>query len=207
MSGATSDVAFSPAVKAQQAKRGSRPGYARLEAKGGWPRAVTPDLAGFIAARDSAYLATASAKGQPYVQHRGGAPGFLKLLDPTTLAFADLEGNRQYITLGNLAENDRAQLFLMDYANQRRVKIWGRARVVEDDAALLDRLAEGGARPARAILFAIEAWDVNCPKHIVPRYSEAEIAPAIAALERRIVDLEAELAACRAAAGADSASG
>jgi len=198
----TSDVAFSPAVKRQQEARGSRNKYARLEARGGFRRTIDNDLAGFIARRDSFYLATASADGQPYVQHRGGAPGFLKVLDPETLAFADLAGNEQYVSIGNLGENDRVQLFLMDYANRRRIKLWGTARVIEDDAALLARLTDdGAAAPERAIVIQVGAWDVNCPRHIEPRFSEAELAPAIGKLHQRITELEAEVAALRGDAG------
>ncbi len=195
-----SDVAFTPAVKAAQARNGSRAAYARMEEKRGWQNAVTPELAQFIAERDSFYIATASADGQPYIQHRGGPKGFLKVLDDRTLGFADFAGNRQYISLGNLSENDRAQLFLMDYAGRRRIKIWGRARVVEDDPALLDRLVDPGyeARPERAFVFEVEAWDVNCPQHITPRYTEAEITPVIARLQRHVAELETELASLRA---------
>jgi predicted pyridoxine 5'-phosphate oxidase superfamily flavin-nucleotide-binding protein len=202
MSSHVSDVAFTPAVKAAQEARGSRAGYARMERKGGWESRVTAELAAFLAERDSCYLASASAEGQPYVQHRGGPKGFLKVLDERRLAFADFGGNRQYITLGNLSENDRAFLFLMDYANQRRVKVWGRARVVEDDAALLARLVDPGypGRPERAIVFEVEAWDVNCPQHITRRYAEDDVAAAIAKLQARIEALEAELAALRAGA-------
>lgn len=132
MSAPASDVAFTPAVKAEQTRRGSRHGYARMEEKGGWSATITPDLAAFIAARDSFYLSTASADGQPYTQHRGGPPGFVKVLDERTLAFADFRGNRQYITAGNLSENPRAFIFLMDYPNRSRVKMWGRAKVVEN---------------------------------------------------------------------------
>ncbi|MCH8188261.1 MAG: pyridoxamine 5'-phosphate oxidase family protein [Proteobacteria bacterium] len=190
-----SDVAFTQAVKAEQERRGSRAGYAKMEQKGGWHDRVTPDLAAFIAERDSFYLATASAEGQPYAQHRGGPPGFLKVLDERTLAFADFRGNRQYITAGNLAENSHAFIFLMDYANRRRIKIWGRARIVEDDAALLETLAEpnGAGRPEHAVVFDIEAWDVNCPQHITPRFSDAERGAEMARLRERIAGLEAEL--------------
>jgi predicted pyridoxine 5'-phosphate oxidase superfamily flavin-nucleotide-binding protein len=190
-----SDVAFTPAVKAAQARRGSREGYARMEQKGGWQAAVDAELAAFIAERDSFYLATASADGQPYIQHRGGPPGFLKVLDERTLGFADFRGNRQYITLGNLSENDKATIFLMDYANRRRIKIWGRARVVEDDPALVERLLVAGyrARPERAVRLDIEAWDVNCPQHIPRRYGAAEMTAVIESLRRRIDELEAEL--------------
>jgi predicted pyridoxine 5'-phosphate oxidase superfamily flavin-nucleotide-binding protein len=190
-----SDVAFSPSVKAVQMRRGSRAGYARMEERGGWSDRITPELAAFIAARDSFYLGTASADGQPYIQHRGGPKGFLRVLDDRTLGIADYRGNRQYITTGNLAENDRAFLFLMDYANRRRVKIWGRARVVEDDPALLERLMPEGAagRPEQAILITLEAWDVNCPQHITRRFDEAEVEQLVAPLRQRIAELEARL--------------
>lgn len=192
----TSDIAFTPAVKAAQERLGSRDGYARMEEKGGWRDRVSEDLAAFISQRDSFYLATASAEGQPYIQHRGGPPGFLAVLDDKTLAFADFSGNRQYISTGNLSENDRAYIFLMDYPNRRRIKIWGTARVVEDDPALLEKLMAPGyeARPERAILFTIEAWDMNCPQHITPRYNDDEILGLIAPLKARIAELEAQLA-------------
>ncbi len=194
-----SDIAFTPAVKAVQERKGSRKGYARMEAKGGWQRAVTDDLAAFIAERDSFYLGTASADGQPYIQHRGGPKGLLKVVDEKTLAFADFKGNRQYITAGNLSENDKAYIFLMDYANRRRIKIWGRARVVVDDPELLERLADAGykAVPEQAVVFEIEAWDVNCPQHITPRLTEREVASLVGPLQARIGDLEAQVAALR----------
>ena len=162
---------FTPAVRAEQACRGSREAYERRAAKGGFPDALSAEAMRFIGERDSAYLATASAAGQPYVQHRGGPPGFLRVLDERTVAFADYAGNRQYISVGNLAENDRAFLFLMDYAAARRLKLWGRARVVAGDAALLARLA-GGEDSRHAIVFSVLAWDWNCSRHIprlVPR--------------------------------------
>lgn len=189
-----SDIAFTPSVKAEQEKRGSRRGYAKMAEKNDWGDAVTKDLHAFLAERDSFYLATASRDGQPYVQHRGGPKGFLKVLDERTLGIADFAGNKQYITIGNLAENSRAYLFLMDYANQRRVKIWGTAKIVEDDPELLARLTPEGyrARPERAILFTIAAWDVNCPQHIVPRYDEATVRRATAKLGERVALLEAE---------------
>jgi len=182
-----SDVAFTPAVKAAQERLGSRKNYARMEHGRGWARTITPDLTAFIAERDSFYIGTASADGQPYIQHRGGKPGFLKTLDEHTLAFADFIGNRQYVSMGNLSENDRAFIFLMDYPNRRRIKIWGRAEFVEDDADLLKRLADTDydGRPERAFVFHVEAWDVNCPQHITPRFTQAEIEPAIRELERR----------------------
>jgi len=195
----TTEVAFTPAVKAVQERLGSRRQYARLEARGGWRDRVTPDLAAFLATRDSFYLATASRDGRPYIQHRGGPKGFLKPLDEQRLGFADFAGNRQYITLGNLSENDRVAVFLMDYANRQRIKIWGRATAVEDDPALLERLSDPGyaAPPQRAVVIAIEAWDANCPQHILRRYTEEEIAPAVAGLQARIEQLEAELAALK----------
>jgi hypothetical protein len=196
MTAKVSDLAFTPAVKAWQARLGSRAGYARMAEKKDWQDKVTPELAAFLAERDSFYIATANAEGRPYIQHRGGPAGFLKVLDDRRLAFADFGGNRQYITAGNLSENDRAAIFLMDYANRRRIKLWGRARVVEDDAELLERLVEPEykAKPERAVVFEIEAWDVNCPQHITPRYTEGQIAPAIAKLQARIDELEAEVA-------------
>lgn len=191
-----SDVAFTPAVKAQQERLGSRHGYARMEEKGGWSDQITPDLEEFLARRDSFYFGTANADGQPYIQHRGGFPGFLKVVDERTLAFADYSGNRQYISVGNLTENDKAFIFLMDYPNQRRIKIWGRARFVEDDEALLDRLLdpEYRGRPERAIVFEVEAWDVNCPQHIRQRFTEEDIAPVLEKAKARIQELEAQLA-------------
>ncbi len=194
----TSDVAFTDTVKAIQERKGSRKGYARMEDKGGWSDRVTDDLAAFIAARDSFYLATANADGQPYIQHRGGKPGFLKVLDGKTLAFADFAGNRQYVTQGNLEDNPKAFIFLMDYANRRRVKIWGTARVVEDDAALIQNLTDADytdGTPERAVVFEIAAWDVNCPQHIMPRFTEADIARAVQPLHDRIRELESQLAA------------
>jgi len=197
----TTDVAFTPAVKAQQSRRGSRAAYARLEERGGWSATITDDLAAFIADRESFYLATANAAGQPYIQHRGGPRGFLRVLDDRTLGFADFRGNRQYITAGNLAENDRAFIFLMDYENRQRIKVWGRARVVDDDAGLLARLAPAGyrAKPEQAILFAVEAWDANCPQHIPQLVAAADVARTVEGLQARIAALEEELAMARRA--------
>ena len=153
-----SDIAFTPAVKAIQARKGSRPRYERVE-RGGWQTRVTADLAEFLAGLDMFYLGTASAEGQPYIQYRGGPPGFLKVIDDTTLGFADFSGNRQYVTLGNLSENPRAFIFLMNYAASQRVKLWGEARVVEDDPVLLERLRDRAypGKVERAILFRLEA--------------------------------------------------
>jgi predicted pyridoxine 5'-phosphate oxidase superfamily flavin-nucleotide-binding protein len=200
----SSDVAFTPAVKAFQEKRGSRAAYARMEAKGGWRTTVTPDLAGFLAQVRSFYLATASAEGQPYVQHRGGPPGFLRVIDEGTLGFADFKGNRQYITTGNLAENAKAFIFIMGYAQRRRVKLWGRARVVEGDAALLARLWPEGyeARPEQVILFEIEAWDTNCPQHIPQLFAAEDVANTVLQFQARIKELEAEVAALKGKQGA-----
>jgi predicted pyridoxine 5'-phosphate oxidase superfamily flavin-nucleotide-binding protein len=195
-----SDVAFTPAVKAVQERKGSRAHYRRMEDKGGWRTALSPDLLAFLAERDSAYLATANAAGQPYIQHRGGPKGFIRALDEHTLGFADFAGNRQYITSGNLAENDQAYLFLMDYAHRRRVKIWGRARVVENDPELLARLMPEGykARPEQAILFTVEAWDTNCPQHIPQKIDAADVTAALDRMQTRIAELEAENARLRA---------
>ena len=190
----SSDVAFSDTVKRIQSERGSRASYARRETDGGaFATSISPEVAGFIAERDSAYLATANAAGQPYVQHRGGPPGFIHVLDERTLAFADFAGNKQYITTGNLAENERAFLFLMDYANQDRLKFWGRARVVRGDAALEARLSPPGynARIEQVIVFDVEAWDMNCPQHIPRLVHAVDAEREIAKLRARIAELEA----------------
>lgn len=191
---ASTDIAFSAAVKSIQERRGSRDTYARLEQNGGWDTKIDSVLAKFITGMRSFYLATASKDGQPYVQHRGGPPGVLRVIDETTLAFADFAGNRQYITTGNLAENPRAMLFLMDYQQRRRVKIWGQARVVENDPELIARLFPEGykARPEAAILFTVEAWDANCPQHIPQMLFVEDVAAAIEQLTARIASLEAE---------------
>ncbi len=198
----SSDIAFTPAVKAVQASRHSRAMYARMEARGGFRTAIDDDLAAFLREVDTAYLATASAGGQPYAQHRGGPKGFIRVVDERTLGFADFAGNRQYVSTGNLAENDRAFLFLMDYAHRRRVKLWGVARV-EGDPALIGRLMPAGyaARPEQAILFRVEAWDVNCPQHIPQKIDAAQVEAALDGLRGRIAALEAENAALRAACG------
>ena len=192
----TSDIVFTPAVKSIQARLGSRDSYHRMEEGIGWSSLVSSDLSQFIGERDSFYLATASADGQPYIQHRGGQPGFLRVLDESTLAFADFTGNRQYISAGNLSENNQVSLFLMDYPNRRRIKIWGRARVIEDDKLLLEAVTDEayGAKPERAIAIKVEAWDINCPQHITPRYSESELTARLNALHERIAELEAEIA-------------
>ena len=199
----SSDVAFTPAVKAVQARKGSRQAYARMEERGGWQTRITPDLAEFIAAQTSMFLATANAQGQPYIQHRGGPAGFLHVLDDKTIAFADFAGNRQYITQGNLADNPKAQLFLIDYVNRRRIKIWGVARIVEGDADLTTKLMpqDYKARPEHVILFTISAWDSNCPQHIPQRFEAADVAAAINERDQRIAALEDEIKRLRAGAG------
>jgi len=196
----SSDVAFTEAVKAVQARRHSRSMFAKLEARGGFQTGITPDLAGFLEGVDTAYLATANAAGQPYAQHRGGPKGFIRIVDEATLGFADYAGNRQYVTTGNLSENDRAFLFLMDYAHRRRVKLWGRARAVEGDNALLARVMplDYPARPEQVILFRVEAWDVNCPQHIPRKLDAADVAGALQSLEGQLAAAEAENARLRA---------
>jgi predicted pyridoxine 5'-phosphate oxidase superfamily flavin-nucleotide-binding protein len=195
----SSDVAFTPAVKEIQTRKGSRNAYARVEENGGWRTEIDENLSAFLADANSLYFATASASGQPYIQHRGGPKGFIKILDKNTLAFADYSGNRQYITQGNLSENPKANIFLMDYAHRRRVKIWGEARVVDDDPALLKSLMPQGykARPEQVILFKVAAWDTNCPQHIPQKFDAADVAAALAARDARIAELEAELAALK----------
>jgi hypothetical protein len=195
----SSDVAFTPAVKAIQTRKGSRDGYAHVEQRGGWRTGIDEDLAARLADANSLYFATSTADGQPYIQHRGGPKGFVKILDKNTLAFADYSGNRQYITQGNLSENPRAYIFIMDYAHRRRVKIWGEARVVDDDPALLASLMPRGykARPEQVIVFKISAWDTNCPQHIPQKFDAADVAAALAARDGRIAELEAELAALK----------
>jgi uncharacterized protein len=191
----SSDVAFTPSVKAVQTRKGSRQAYARMEERGGFATRITPDLAAFIAAQTSVFLATANRDGQPYIQHRGGPPGFLRVLDERTIAFADFAGNRQYITQGNLGDNPKAYLFLIDYMHRRRVKIWGEARVVESDAELTAKLMPDGyrANPEQVILFTASAWSQNCSQHIPQRFEAADVAAALAERDGRIEALEAEV--------------
>lgn len=190
-----SDIAFTPAVKQIQTAKGSRATYAKVEQNRGWKTRLTPDLIEFLAELDMFYLGTANAEGQPYIQYRGGPPGFLKVLDDRTLGFADFGGNRQYISMGNLSENPKAFLFLMDYAHSRRVKLWGTAKVVEDDAKLLERLrdADYPGQVERAIIFTVETWDINCPQHIHKRFSPRQITAVIGELQARIAELEKQL--------------
>jgi uncharacterized protein len=191
----SSDVAFTPTVKAIQERKGSRAAYAEREEQGAWATQITGDLKLFIEAQTSIFLATANAQGQPYIQHRGGPAGFLRVLDDKTIGLADFAGNRQYITQGNLSDNPKAYLFLIDYTHRRRVKIWGEARVVEGDPALMARLMAEGyrARPEQAILFTVAAWDVNCPQHIPQRFEAADVAAVLAKRDERIAALEAEI--------------
>jgi predicted pyridoxine 5'-phosphate oxidase superfamily flavin-nucleotide-binding protein len=191
-----SDVAFTASVKAAQARKGSRHAYAEMEKKGSWETRITPDLAAFIEAQTSVFLATASKDGQPYIQHRGGPAGFLKVLDEKTIGFADFKGNRQYISLGNLAENPKAHLFLIDYINRQRVKLWGEARIIEDDPVLLKRLMpeDYRARAEQVLLFTVTAWDANCPQHIPQRFDATDVAVTVTEQAQRIAALEAELA-------------
>ena len=195
----STDVAFTPAVKAIQTRKGSRDGYAHLEQSGGWRTEIDESLAAFLAETNSFYLSTANADGQPYIQHRGGPKGFVKMLDKNTIAFADYSGNRQYITQGNLSENPKAYIFIMDYAHRRRVKIWGEAQVVENDPALTEALMPKGykARPEQVILFKISTWSTNCPQHIPQKFDAADVAAALASRDARIAELEAEVVALK----------
>jgi len=202
MSQPRSDVAFTPAVKAAQEKRGSRKAYARMEQqanRGPWQAVITPELAEFIAERDSLYLGTASADGQPYIQYRGGPKAFLKVLDEHTLAFADFAGNAQYISLGNLSENSKAFIFLMDYPNRHRIKIWGTAEFVEDDPELLQRVVapDYKARPERVLCFHVKAWSPNCTQHIKQRFTAEEMVPRVQKLQQCIAELEETIASLR----------
>jgi uncharacterized protein len=192
----SSDVAFTPTVKAMQSRKGSRRAYSDQEEAGGWQTEITDDLRAFIAAQTSVFLATASADGQPYIQHRGGPAGFLRVIDVHTLGFVDYAGNRQFISTGNLADNSKAYLFLIDYAQRRRIKIWGTARVIEGDAELTAHLMPAGyrARAEQVIVFTVTAWDANCPQHIPQRFEAADVAKALAAKDEQIAALRAELA-------------
>ena len=189
-----SDIAFTTAVKAAQKRRGSRENYARMEQRGGWQHEVTPELEAFIGERDSFYLGTANKEGQPYIQHRGGPKGFLKVIEKNTLGFADFVGNAQYISVGNLDENNKVFIFLMDYPNRRRIKIWGTSEVVEGDDDLLSMLTDDGyqGKPQRSFLVHLKAWDANCPQHILPRWTKDELGPTIDSLTLRVQELERE---------------
>ncbi len=197
----SSDIAFSPAVKAVQAERGSRNAYARVERGGGFEVEVTGDLRDFLAEIDTAFLATASADGQPYVQHRGGPRGFIRALDAQTIGFLDFAGNKQYVSTGNLRENDRVCLFLIDYARRRRIKVWGNARLVAATPELVATLASPGyrARVEQVMLITVTAWDVNCPQHIPQKIDAGEVAALVDGLRARIAELEADNRRLRAA--------
>jgi uncharacterized protein len=190
-----SDVAFTPTVKAIQSRKGSRRGYALREQKNAWATSITTDLQAFIEVQTSVFLATANDEGQPYIQHRGGPPGFLRVIDDKTIGFVDFSGNRQYITLGNLADNAKAYLFLIDYTLRRRVKIWGTAHVVEGDDALLAKLMprDYAERPEQVIVFKVSTWDSNCQQHIPQRFEAAHVRAALAQRDERIAALEAEI--------------
>lgn len=196
------EIATTPAVRAAQEAQGSRRAYARQEEGVPHHDRLGGSEAAFIAARDSFYMASVSETGWPYLQHRGGPQGFLRVLDETTLGFADLRGNRQYLSLGNLSADDRLCLFLMDYGNQARLKIFGRARFhdLAAEPELARRLIVPGYRavPERGMTIKVEAFDWNCPQHITPRFSEAELAPALAPVRQRLEELEAENARLRA---------
>jgi uncharacterized protein len=196
----SSDIAFTPTVKSIQTRKGSRASYARAEQAGSWETTITPALKAFVEAQTSAFFATANLQGQPYIQHRGGPPGFLHVLDEHTIAFVDFAGNRQYITSGNLADNPKAHLFLIDYAHRQRIKIWGEARVIEGDTTLTAQLMphDYKARAEQVILFSVKAWDANCPQHIPQRIDAADVATALADRDRRIQALEAEVRNLRA---------
>lgn len=190
-------IAFTPAVRLLQDKDGSRASYARGEAGAARNDPLGAGEAEFIAERDSFHMATVSETGWPYLQHRGGPKGFLKVLDAHTLAFADFQGNRQHVSEGNLAGNDRVALILMDYANRRRLKLLGRARMASaaEEPALAAALTAGGypAKVERVAVIRVEAFDWNCPQHITPRYSEQELEPILEPLHARIVELEEQL--------------
>jgi len=188
----TSDIAFTPAVKELQSKQGSRNSYERMEMMGGWQSEIDSQLEQFIGNMDSFYLATSNALGQPYIQHRGGPKGFLNVIDKKHLAFADFTGNKQYISTGNLSENNKAFIFLMDYPTRTRIKIWGTAKVIEDDKELLNSLVDVTykAKVERAIVFHVEAFDVNCPQHIQPRYTKEQLSSITDPLHQRIAELE-----------------
>ncbi|MGH8030116.1 MAG: pyridoxamine 5'-phosphate oxidase family protein [Arenimonas sp.] len=191
----SSDIAFTPTVKSLQESKGSRRAYGNMEARGSWNTKVSAELREFIEEQRSLFLATVNAEGQPYIQHRGGPPGFLRVLDEHTLGFVDFAGNRQYISSGNLIDNPKAHLFLIDYRQRRRVKIWGEARMVEATPELLAQLMPEGyrAKQEQVLLFDIRAWDANCPQHIPPRFEAEEVLAALQEKDRLIASLEAQL--------------
>jgi predicted pyridoxine 5'-phosphate oxidase superfamily flavin-nucleotide-binding protein len=196
------DITFTDAVKAVQARNGCRAQNERMVERGGPNDALSAQEAEFVAARDSFYLATVSETGWPYVQHRGGPPGFLKVIDPRTLAFADFGGNRQFVSVGNAAANDRVCLFLMDYAQRLRLKLLGRMRMFDlgdapPEVVFEVELPGYAARIERVAVIEVAAFDWNCPQHITPRFTEAEVSAAVRPLRERVAALEAELARVR----------
>lgn len=190
----SSDIAFTDNVKAIQTRKGSRGAYARMEKNGSWDTEITPEIAAYIATQRSFFLATANAKSQPYIQHRGGPPGFLKVLNKNTLAFADYKGNKQFISQGNLIENNKAFIFLIDYTSKSRVKLWGTAEIIEDDPELLEQLMpdhnEYRAIPEQVLKFTVEAFDRNCPQHIPQRFEADDVARVLHEKDARIDELE-----------------
>ena len=199
------EIAFTPAVQALQEAHGSRSAYARMGAAGGPEEGLSAREMEFLSAADSFYMATVSETGWPYVQHRGGPRGFLRVISPTRLAFADFGGNRQYVTAGNVSQDDRVSLFIMDYANRRRLKLLGRLRFedvadADPELALAVELPGYRARVERIATIDVEAFDWNCPQHITPRYTLEQVEAASKPLHERIVALEAEVRALRSAA-------
>ena len=198
MSEYISDIAFSPSVKEYQEKEGSRYTYQRVAESKDWQNSITDQLRSFMANRDSFYMATVNQEGQPYIQHRGGPKGFLKVLDDHTLGFADFSGNRQYISAGNLQDSNKVSLFLMDYPSRSRITIWGEANTIEKGDKLIDELKDNNysAIIERAMIIKVKAWDVNCPQHITPRYTLDELEPQLGELKERIKELEVKLESC-----------
>ncbi len=198
MSEYISDIAFSPTVKDYQEKEGSRFSYQKVAESRDWQNTITDRLRSFVANRDSFYLATVNKDGQPYIQHRGGPKGFLKVLDDHTLGFADYSGNRQFISAGNLQDSKKVSLFLMDYPTRSRIKIWGEARIIQKDDKLMEQLKDDDYKAIneRAMIITLKAWDVNCPQHITPRYTLEELEPQIGDLKDRIKELEVKLESC-----------
>lgn len=193
----SSDIAFTETVKSIQTRKGSRDVYAKMERNGSWDKEITHDIADYIAAQRSFFLATVNSKGQPYIQHRGGPPGFLKVLNKNTLAFADYKGNKQFISQGNLVDNNKAFIFLIDYTNKSRVKIWGTAEIIENDPELLEKLMSGHerykAKPEQVLKFTVEAFDRNCPQHIPQRFEAEYVYSIIQDKNSRIKELEEEI--------------
>jgi hypothetical protein len=199
MSNHFAEIAFTPSVRAVQESMGSRRYYARQDKDAG-PVEFSHAETDFISQRDSFYIASVSETDWPYVQHRGGPAGFVRVLSPTTLGFADYRGNRQYVSVGNLLKNDRVAMIFVDYPNRERLKVLGHVRLVSsDEPAVIESLKTPGYRAhvERGFVITVVAYDWNCPQHITPRFSEAEVETAVAPLRKRLAQLETELAACR----------